>query len=353
MAKLTLVRSLVLSTLASLSLAGTANLPSYPLAVKSPYLSTWGPGKQVLSDAATAQPEFWAGQPINWPVVARINGQLYSLFSVPEGTAGVTAATTNSVSYTSSHTIISLSADSVEFTLDFFSPVLVQPADYARQSLPYSYLTVNASTTDSAATSVQILNGVDQTWTAQNGASNLNYNASSTFGFFTFYNPNDVVFTESKDMATFGSIIFSGPTTHSLTQACGTDANIYSSFASSGALSASNPAEACGNNDLAALAQDMGDISKADGSVTFSIGFDRDSAINYLGATQTGYYRTQWQTVSEALDQVWGDFETVLDRSLSFDVEVRTRGEKISSQYADLVEASVRQTFGAIELTVS
>ena len=352
-----LVRWLLLSSFSILSNAGTVHLPSYPLAVKSPYFSTWGPGNQILSSAATTQPEFWAGQFINWPVLARVNGKLYSLFSVPSGTANVTPAKTVSVSYTSSHTLIHLSADSVSFALDFFSPVLVQPTDYAHQSLPYSYLTINASTSTGKSTSIQILGGIDQTWTGQNGSSHLTYNASSAFGYFTFYNPGNVLFSESSDMATYGSIIFSAPTSHTLSQGCDTNANIYGKFGSTGALSASAPSEKCGNNDLAALVQNMGDISKAGGSVTFAVGFDRDNVINYLGTAQTGYYRTQWQTVSEALAVVFSNYKNVYTRSLAFDAEVRTRSENVSSsfgnQYADLVEASVRQSFAAIELTVS
>jgi hypothetical protein len=59
--------------------AMSINLPSYPLAVKHPYLSTWVPGNQ-LGDIATARPQFWAGQNLSWPVVARIDGSAYALF---------------------------------------------------------------------------------------------------------------------------------------------------------------------------------------------------------------------------------------------------------------------------------
>jgi hypothetical protein len=91
--------------------------------------------------------------------------------------------------------------------------------------------------------------------------------------------------------------------------------------------------------------------------VTFAVGFDRTDAINYLGDTQTGYYRTRWPTIPEAVDFVLQDYENVDSASQKFDREVRDRSEAVSDvfgdQYADIVEASVRQTFGALELTVS
>lgn len=78
--------------------------------------------------------------------------------------------------------------------------------------------------------------------------------------------------------------------------------------------------------------------------------------MNYLGAPLTGYHRTQWPPIPEAVDHVLEDYQTVLSQSLSFDAEVRSRSEAVSNrfgcQYADIVEASVRQTFGGMELTV-
>lgn len=91
-------------------------------------------------------------------------------------------------------------------------------------------------------------------------------------------------------------------------------------------------------------------------SVTFAVGLDREQAINYLGNSQTGYYRSTWPTVPEAVEYFLGDDDVVLAISLLFDADVRVRSEHVSSKfgsyYADIVEASVRQTLSAIELTV-
>lgn len=116
-----------------------------------------------MNDSAHAQPEFWAGQPLTWVstttmwsvepdsdflcdqiVLARVNGKTYSLFGNPADVGNTTAATTESVSFTSSHTFVNLTAGAASVTLDFFSPVLPKKQDYVRQSLPYSYLTVTA-----------------------------------------------------------------------------------------------------------------------------------------------------------------------------------------------------------------
>ncbi|OKL60941.1 hypothetical protein UA08_03712 [Talaromyces atroroseus] len=348
MVKFPLSRVLVLASFTSNSIAGTVSLPSYPLAVKSPYLSTWVPGNQT-ADAATAQPEFWAGQKLTWPILARVGGTTYSLFSLPGGISGVSAAKTTGVEYTSTHTVISLIAGPVTVTLDFFSPVLPGPLDYAKQSLPYSYLTVSAIADE--FTSIQILSGIDHTWTAQGGASALNYTESGSAGFFWFYNPDQYYYSEDNDMATYGSILYGASTGNGLTYACDTEDNIYSAFTSDGKLA--NIAT-CQGTDLAALSQDLGTVIL--GEVTFAVGFQRDLAINYLNEAQTGYHRSKWWLIPDAIEYFLGDYASALAESVLFDTAVRVRSEAVSlewgSQYADIVEASVRQTYGAFEITV-
>jgi Domain of unknown function (DUF5127)/Domain of unknown function (DUF4964) len=348
MAKFVLSCALALAGLTSNAIAATVNLPSYPLAVKSPYLSTWVPGNQV-ADAATAQPEFWAGQELTWPILARIGGTTYSLFGSPDGISGVTAANTTGVEYSSTHTVISLSAGPAVVTLDFFSPVLPGPSDYAKQSLPYSYLTVSAIADEFV--SIQILSGIDYTWTAQGGAAALNYTESGSAGFFWFYNPDQYYYSEDSDMATYGSILYGATTGPSLTYACDTADNVYSAFTSNGKLANSGT---CEGTDLAALSRDLGIVIF--GEVTFAVGFQRDYAINYLNEPQTGYHRSKWWLIPDAIEYFLGDYIGALAESVLFDTAVRVRSEAVSlewgSQYADIVEASVRQTYGAFEITV-
>ena len=347
--------SIVLGTFTTTTFAGNARLPSYPLAVKSPYLSAWVPGNQLLSGAATAQPQFWTGSEITWPIFARVDDATYSLFGNPGGTFNATSATTNSVSYTSSHTYISVTAGRATFTLDFFSPVLPGKDQYARHSLPYSYLTISATSSSFVPPEVEVLTAIDYTWTAQNGASLLNYTTSGSAGFFWFYNPNATAYTEVNDMATYGSVLFGTSTGEGMRAACGSSSEIYSAF-SIGDIHASSASLSCAPTDWAGLFKDFGTIGHKAKSATFVVGFDRVQAIQYLNKTQTGFYRTKWPTVPEAVEYVLEDYESVFVSSLAFDADVRARAEAVSptfgSKYADIVEASVRQTFGGMDLTV-
>jgi len=343
-------------TLPTVASATSVKLPSYPLAVKHPYMSAWVPGDQ-LDDIATARPQFWNGQNLSWPIMARVDGFAYALFGVPDPWIdGSVDAHTDSVSYTSTHTIFHLTAGSVKVTLDFFSPVLPAPEDYDRQSLPYSYLTVSISNPTGVASSVQIAAGIDQTWTNQNGASQLNFTKSGSAQFFQFHNPDEILFTETNEaMATYGTIVWATTDDNAITHASGTTADVFDGFVKTGAVTSLGDHT---YHDLAALSRDLGIIPpKETRNATFVVGFDRTDAINYLGDVQTGNYRTRWPTILEAVDFVLQDYEKVDSASHEFDREVRDRSEAVSdvfgAQYADIVEASVRQTFGALELTVS
>lgn len=343
-------------SLPSTTIGTSINLPSYPLAVKHPYLSTWVPGNQ-LDDIAQARPQFWNGQNLSWPVLARVDNSAYALFGVPDPWIdGLVNARTESVSYTSTHTVFHLAAGDVKVILDFFSPVLPGPEDYERQSLPYSYLTVSVSNPTEVASSVQIAAGIDQTWTNQNGAVQLNFTKTESTQLFQFHNPDEILFTETNEaMATYGTVIWATTSDNSTTHASGTTADILDDFVKTGVVTASEDHK---YHDLAALSKDLGLIPpKETRNVTFAVGFDRTDAINYLGDIQTGYYRTVWSTIPEAVDFVLQDYENATLSSQKFDREVRERSGAVSdvfgAQYADIIEASVRQTFGALELTVS
>ena len=335
--------------------ATSINLPSYPLAVKHPYLSTWVPGNQ-LGNIATARPQFWAGQNLSWPIVARIDGSAFALFGVPNPIDGLANAHTESVSYTSSHTIFNLAAGDANITLDFFSPVLPAPEDYARQSLPYSYLTVSVSNPTDKDVRVQVAAGIDQTWTNQNGAAQLSFSGSKSAQIFQFHNPDEILFTETNEaMATYGTVVWSTANDNATSHASGTASDVLAGFAKTGIV---EDAEDGPLNDLAALSSDLGKIhAKQTRNVTFAVGFDRTDAISYLENTQTGYYRSRWPTIPEAVDFVLEDYPNVNSASQQFDKIVRQKSEAVSDEfgtkYADIIEASIRQTFGALELTVS
>lgn len=160
--------------------------------------SAWLPGNQA-AELPIAVPQFWNGQNLTWSVIARIDGQAYSLFGVPIPGSGVEAASVQSAEYTSTHTTFTLTAGSATFVLDFLSPI--SPLDYVRQSLPFSYVTVSASGIDGSKPDVQIYSDIDNSWIGQFGED-----AETDWSFATTEASTSVLTLSSGGAATFSEV---------------------------------------------------------------------------------------------------------------------------------------------------
>ncbi|PSR81749.1 hypothetical protein BD289DRAFT_468362 [Coniella lustricola] len=332
------------------SWASTASISSYPLAVRNPYLSAWLPGN-VASDAPTAEPEFWYGQTLYWPVFARVAGTTYYLFSEVNGVSNAKAATQTGIEFTATHTIITFTAGSATVTLDFFSPV--SPSNYVRQSLPYSYLTV--SVTSSAAQDVQIFSGIDDSWSGFSGSLSASVETGSDGEsvYWDVSDPSQTLYEEVDQMAAWGSIIFgSKPATGStMTYMYNTRSTVQQDFVSSGTLD--NTATAYGADYTFGISHDFGSTTSA--SATFAVGYDRAHALTFLGASYSGYYMSEYPTPATALPAFLADYESAYAESVSFDAQVVAAGADFSpfaADYTVLLEQSVRQTYGAMDLVI-
>lgn len=334
-------------TLFTPSRAGTASISSYPLAVRNPYLSTWLPG-DIASDAPTAQPEFWDGQTIYWPVFARVDGVTYYCLSEVNGVSNAVSAAQTDIQFTATHTVITLTAGVATVTLDFFSPV--SPSNYVRQSLPYSYLTVNV--TSSSAHDIQIFSGVDDSWSGFSGSLSASVQ-NSTDGatvYFSISDPNQTLYEENDQMAAWGSIVFgSKPATSStLTYQYAARRTVQQAFVADGVLT--DTATSYADDYVFGLSHDFGNTTGA--SATFAVGYDRTHALSFLGESYSGYYVSEYPTPATALPAFLEDYEASYAESETFDAKVVAAGDEFSTNYTDLLEQSVRQVYGAMELVI-
>lgn len=327
--------------------AGTASISSYPLAVRNPYLSTWLPGN-VANDAPNAEPEFWQGQTLYWPIFARVAGVTYYLFSEVNGVDNAEAATQTAIEFTSTHTIITYTAGDATVTVDFFSPV--SPSNYIRQSLPYSYLTVSVIST--ASLNVQIFSGVDDSWVGFSGslAASVQTASDGTSVYFNISDPGQTLYTENDQMAAWGSLVFGSiPSTASaMTTQYGLRKTVQQAFVSDGSLDDS--AAVYVEDYLFGVAHDFGSVSSAE--ATFAVGYDRAHALTFLGESYSGYYMSEYSSPATALPAFLADYESAYAESETFDARVVAAGSGFSTEYTDLLEQSVRQIYGAMDLVV-
>ena len=203
---------------------------------------------------------------------------------------------------------------------------------------------------------MQVFSAIDHTWTAHNGAASLKHSSYGSAEYFQFYNPSQIPYTEVDDMATYGSVLFGTTANDGVTHGCASTHSTVNQFDTLGRLADNDLS--CSGSDLAALSQNIGSVTRnSTARVTFAVGLDRKEAINYLGNMQTGLHRSVWPTEAEAIEDFLQHYESAYNTSLSFDAEVRARSRSVSDsfgdKYADVVEASVRQTFGTYGRVIS
>ncbi|KAI9733635.1 MAG: hypothetical protein M1834_003237 [Cirrosporium novae-zelandiae] len=320
--------------------------PSYPLAVRNPYLSAWLPGSQA-SNLPSSSPQFWAGNNLTWSVIARVNNETYNLFGVPNPESGTQSATVLSGEYTSTHSIFSLKAGTANITLDFLSPVSLN--NYVRQSLPFSYLTVSVDSTGSSSPSVQIYSDIDDTWTGQSSSTTWNYtNSGSTYAYQLSANGRARYSQNSNDMALWGEAVYATEGS-SVTSASGDASTIRSEFVSGGSLSSGHSSWTAGG--VTAFAHDLGTLDNST-SVTFAIGYVREAAVNYLGSAQTGYYRATYANTVPAVAHFLDDYDSASSEADSVDSTISSAGDSISDNYTAILALSTRQILGGIDLTI-
>lgn len=286
---------------------------------------------------------------MTWSVIARVNGQAYSLFGVSDAPEDVREATVTQANFTSTHSIFALEAGSKTFTLDFLSPV--SPQNLLRQSLPFSYLTVSVSGV--SAESVQIYSDIDSSWTGKPDDAEWDFTTSGSTAIFHLSPADGAPFTQTEEeQALWGETIYAGRSSSqsSLSSASGALSSIRTQFVRNGTLNGNHVDWSSGG--VVGLAQDLGKVS-GEASVTFAIGNVREKVINYVGNAQAGYYRSQYANATSAVVHFLDDYSDAASEAAKLDALVQRGGESShSSNYSDILALSLRQTYGGIELTV-
>ncbi|KAJ5363485.1 uncharacterized protein N7496_009198 [Penicillium cataractarum] len=325
-----------------------ARPPSYPLAVRNPYLSTWMPADRV-DRLPYAESQFWAGQDLGWSVMVRIDGQVYSLMGVSDlDASSILPATVRRAEFTSSHSLFDLMAGPVSLTLDFFSPV--SPSNYLRQSLPFSYLTVQVNHV--WGRDIQIYSDIDGRWTGREHRSVHDFEEHGKLLFHTLSVEDAPRYAEDRDMALWGHAILASRAegSRNLSALAGPPQVVRAAFATNGNLHEEESAWSA--QSVVALAHDLGNIVGG-ASVTFAVGYEREEAINYLGDAYTGFYRSEYPTTHEALSFFLEDFEEARLESWRLDDELSAFATAAAGpKYADIVALSTRQAYGGIDLTI-
>ncbi|TDL28683.1 DUF1793-domain-containing protein [Rickenella mellea] len=298
------------------------NPAAIPLAVRTPYLSCWlsqGSGTALNG----AWPSFWTGSTLGWAGYIRVDGDVYNFLGDPN-VPGATAlkAVQKSFQFTSTRSIFVMEAGPVDLTVEFLSPV--EPNDLVLQSLPFSYLSLIASSNDGNTHSVQIYTDISAEWVSGDNSLTANWTTTMNNAVLTHQVQlsSQAIFTEIADHSQYGSAMYS------------TIAAIF------------------------AFASDVGLVSKTAPPVTFAIGHIRDPAIEYITdnngrQSRSLHFFSQYPQLADAISFFLHDYANAVARANAFDARVTQDAKRISDDYESIVALSIRQAFAATEITVS
>ena len=285
------------------------------------------------TQVSSAVPFFWQGQPLTWQVLARVDDNAtYCLFGCES--AAVPVAQQTGISYTSTHTLIDLTAGSTDLVLDFFSPVSL--TDYVRQSIPYSYLRVH-NKGDQDGGKLDVMMAIDDTWTSQQPAtqSELLQTPHGARGFI-LSGTESYTWAENNQMAAWGEVVLAARKGSSYQS--GTVEDLVSQFSKNGCLSDQQAQYASG--DLVGVASSLQSSGE---SVVFAIGVQQENAFNWLNVSQTGYYQASLNGTEAVVDHFFHDMGAALKEGTALDKRIMEIGQEISHNYTDVLASTVRQ----------
>ncbi|KAJ7228524.1 hypothetical protein GGX14DRAFT_554614 [Mycena pura] len=337
------------------------NPSAIPLAVRSPYLSTWLPqgAGAALNDVWAT---FWTGMITGWAGFVKVDGVPYVFLGAPNvPSVTFNKAVQKSSKFTSTQSIFVLSAGPVDLTVTVLSPV--EPTDLVKQSIPFSYMAVSAAATDHKAHSVQVYSDISAEWVSGDNTLIVNWTSTTTGSILTHQTQleQQTVFGEVNDHTQYGSAFYSTPNTVSATYQTGADVDVRAQFVTNGKLANTLDTNfrAISNNwPVFGLAHDLGSVTTASTPVVFSVGHVRNPALEYIvagGALQNRnlYFMNEFSTTAAVISSFLGDFRAALARANTFDAKVQADASAISTDYAGVVALSIRQALGATELTIS
>ncbi|KAJ7599409.1 hypothetical protein C8J56DRAFT_769937 [Mycena floridula] len=331
---------------------------SYPLAVRSPYLNTWITGQNLTSNLVN-WPTQWDLASINgWSGMVRVDSVVFNWLGKP-GNFNATVLQRSEVTPTRS--IFAVVAGPVLLNITFLSPI--EPSDLVKQSLPFSYLSVDVTSLDGKAHAVELYSDISAEWISgdrnNRAVWTTAHTESSVYHQATRQVPDSM--QESANIAEDSIVYYGMKSSPGLSFQSGQDTVVRTQFGSQGKLTGAQDTEfrqIQNNYVVFGLSVDLGTISATDSPLVWAVGLVRDPVIEFATdftgtQSRSSFFWTQFSSISVAIDGFLDDFPNALKRAVALDQQIMGAAQQISSDYVDLVSLAARQTIAGTDFTVS
>jgi hypothetical protein len=333
--------------------------PAVPLAVRSPYLSTW-----LEADSLPGTwPSFWTGHITAMTGLIRIDGTSYVFMGNPAvpNQPPFPSMRQTSCTLTATSSTFSLQQAGVQLDVTFLSPV--EPGDLRRQSMPLSYVTVQAKSIDGTPHSVQIYVDISGEWADNDVSQKITWDESgysargSRLTTLSYQLATPRPLAENGDMATWGTITWSAADQSDTTWQIGQDAAVRPAFTANGKLGdAVDPDQPRAINDrwpVFAYAFDLGNVTTTSDPHTVSVGHIRTPAVSYLGTPLQPLWTQYFSSWQDMIGAFHSDSKAATARNAALDNRIKDAATAAGGdQYAALCALALRQAYAGTELVV-
>jgi Glutaminase A six helical-hairpin domain/Domain of unknown function (DUF5127)/Domain of unknown function (DUF4964) len=327
--------------------------PAVPLAVRSPYLSTW-----LAADALPGVwPTFWNGHITAMTGLARIDGVAYTFLGAPAlpDTPPLPTMRQTDLALTPTRSVFTLEQAGVRLRVEFLSPV--EPGDPRRQSIPFSYVSARASSADGRPHRVSLYFDISGEWAHGDTNTRITWAATQTGALLSLTSTPaaPAVLAENNESAAWGTVVWSTALTPATTYQIGQDAVVRSLGARTGALANTVDTGFRAINDrwpVFAFNTDLGQVTaRPSQEVVLSIGHVREPAVSYLGTDLPPLWRSHFPGWPDMVAFLHADHRAATARADRLDARLtRDAVAAGGERYAALCALALRQAYAGTEL---
>ncbi|KAH9915051.1 uncharacterized protein BXZ73DRAFT_106359 [Epithele typhae] len=291
----------------------------------------------------------------------------------------------SNVQLTPTRTIFTVTTGSIRLNVTFLSPI--EPDDLVKQSIPFTYLSVDVMSIDGAPHDVQIWSDiVPMDWLTNTSKTNAYWierdTTSSKYEKMVLKLPpinveannhtlDGVIYHATKldESTSFEMDVFDTVRQQFQVNGVLTNANSDASAAVPAYVLSGHPSNESLNSDYTlrddyvfAFSKEMGAVSTTPQTVTWAVGYVRSPSILYktpqgVRQNRVPYFETEHPLLpttfdaATAIDVFIADYDNALSRAKALDDKIMGAAAQVSPHYVDLVSLSARQVFASLEVT--
>ncbi|KAH9024050.1 hypothetical protein EDB85DRAFT_2119040 [Lactarius pseudohatsudake] len=296
-------------------------------------------------------------------VLVRVDNITYLLLGYAD-TVNTTVNLTDTVISPTQTTLIA-KAGPMQVNLTFLNPI--EPGNWVKQSIPFSYLSLTAITLDGEAHAVQVHSHLSAEWMSANRNQVIVWNTTTTsdvvYHSVTLQNP--AVFNEIATQPEWGtlhyamkSLVYGGEITYKIAE----DSVVLQTFKFEGVLDNQTETDFRPINDrlpVFGISRDIGTIRTTQDPIVWSIGFITEPAVQYIDETGVPQNRSLfYKTVTRYHNDMFlivdflDDFADASSRAQQLDLRILQDAGTVSRKLGDLVSLATAQVYGSIQVTV-